>query len=92
MQPVMAASEVEQKYAWAPLPSREQQLSALGSEEFDVLVIGGGATGAGVAFDSVSRGRLDSRLYNHYVIYCWQFSKVFLAFKKHKHNIVLKTS
>ena len=25
-------------------------------EEFDVLVIGGGATGCGVALDSVSRG------------------------------------
>lgn len=39
-----------------PLPSRAEQLRALKEEEFDVLVIGGGATGAGVALDSVSRG------------------------------------
>ncbi|XP_052812932.1 glycerol-3-phosphate dehydrogenase, mitochondrial-like isoform X2 [Mya arenaria] len=53
---VTAASEVEQKYAWAPLPTREQQLKSLATEEFDVLVVGGGATGTGVAFDAVSRG------------------------------------
>ncbi|XP_068201616.1 glycerol-3-phosphate dehydrogenase, mitochondrial-like [Palaemon carinicauda] len=39
-----------------PLPTREQQLKSLGSENFDVLIIGGGATGAGCALDSVSRG------------------------------------
>lgn len=40
-----------------PLPSRENQLKALReTAEFDVLVVGGGATGAGVALDSVSRG------------------------------------
>ncbi|WAR11001.1 GPDM-like protein [Mya arenaria] len=49
---VTAASEVEQKYAWAPLPTREQQLKSLATEEFDVLVVGGGATGTGVAFDA----------------------------------------
>ncbi len=31
-------------------------LSLLGSEQFDVLVIGGGITGAGVALDAVARG------------------------------------
>ncbi len=31
-------------------------LSLLGSEQFDVLVIGGGVTGAGVALDAVARG------------------------------------
>ncbi|MCL4448824.1 MAG: glycerol-3-phosphate dehydrogenase/oxidase [Actinobacteria bacterium] len=35
---------------------REVALSKLGSEEFDVLVIGGGITGAGVALDAASRG------------------------------------
>lgn len=35
---------------------RTQNLSRLGSEEFDVLVIGGGVTGAGVAVDAVARG------------------------------------
>jgi len=31
-------------------------LSLLGSEQFDILVIGGGVTGAGVAVDAVARG------------------------------------
>lgn len=39
------------------LPSRTEQVKALQSgEEFDVLIIGGGATGAGCALDSVTRG------------------------------------
>ncbi|NWY71199.1 GPDM protein, partial [Erithacus rubecula] len=39
------------------LPSREQQLQALQSSgEFDVLVIGGGATGCGCALDAATRG------------------------------------
>src|SRR5712692_5510719 len=33
-----------------------QNLSHQGSEQFDVLVIGGGVTGAGVALDAVARG------------------------------------
>ncbi|XP_030642843.1 glycerol-3-phosphate dehydrogenase, mitochondrial-like isoform X1 [Chanos chanos] len=38
------------------LPSREAQLSALrNTEEFDVLVVGGGATGSGCALDAVTR-------------------------------------
>ncbi|OBZ69059.1 Glycerol-3-phosphate dehydrogenase, mitochondrial [Grifola frondosa] len=46
--------------SWTP-PSREQMLdelraSASNSAEFDVLVVGGGATGAGVAVDAASRG------------------------------------
>src|SRR5512135_1724136 len=36
--------------------ARERALEALRSEEFDVLVIGGGITGAGVALDAASRG------------------------------------
>lgn len=39
-----------------PLPSRSEQLKALEDEVYDVLVVGGGATGAGCALDSVSRG------------------------------------
>ncbi len=35
---------------------REQALDALGDETFDVLVIGGGVTGAGTAFDAATRG------------------------------------
>ncbi|KAI6195380.1 Glycerol-3-phosphate dehydrogenase [Aphelenchoides besseyi] len=38
------------------LPTRQDLLNGLKSEEFDVLVIGGGATGAGVALDSTTRG------------------------------------
>jgi glycerol-3-phosphate dehydrogenase len=36
--------------------SRDQALGALASERFDVVVIGGGITGAGVALDAASRG------------------------------------
>lgn len=39
------------------LPSRDEILESLmATPEFDVLVIGGGATGAGVALDAQSRG------------------------------------
>ncbi|KAI0374199.1 hypothetical protein BV20DRAFT_1118796 [Pilatotrama ljubarskyi] len=43
-------------------PSREQMLNALKAsgtnpdEEFDLLIVGGGATGAGVAVDAASGG------------------------------------
>jgi glycerol-3-phosphate dehydrogenase len=36
--------------------SRENALKALGRDSFDVVVIGGGITGAGVALDAASRG------------------------------------
>jgi glycerol-3-phosphate dehydrogenase len=36
--------------------ARADALAALASDEFDVLVIGGGITGAGVALDAASRG------------------------------------
>ncbi len=36
--------------------TRARNISLMGSEEFDVLVIGGGITGAGVALDAVARG------------------------------------
>src|SRR5437762_11364306 len=41
-----------------PLSSsvRTHNLSLIGSEQFDVLVIGGGITGAGVALDAATRG------------------------------------
>lgn len=35
---------------------RESALSQLGSEEFDILVIGAGVTGVGAALDAASRG------------------------------------
>uniref|UniRef100_A0A1I8FQ48 Glycerol-3-phosphate dehydrogenase n=1 Tax=Macrostomum lignano TaxID=282301 RepID=A0A1I8FQ48_9PLAT len=40
----------------AKLPTRQEQLDSLSTEEFDVLIIGGGATGCGCALDAVSRG------------------------------------
>src|SRR5580693_8508078 len=36
--------------------SRERAIESLAAERFDVLVIGGGITGAGVALDAASRG------------------------------------
>src|SRR5438876_377853 len=39
----------------SPLLSRDEQLASLG-RPLDVLVIGGGITGAGVALDAVTRG------------------------------------
>lgn len=39
-----------------PLPSRQQLIESLQKDEFDILVVGGGASGTGVALDAVSRG------------------------------------
>lgn len=40
------------------LPPRTEQVKTLQSgEEYDVIIIGGGATGAGCALDSITRGR-----------------------------------
>ncbi|XP_030265810.1 glycerol-3-phosphate dehydrogenase, mitochondrial isoform X1 [Sparus aurata] len=51
------AAEAELKAPFADeLPSRKAQLAALeNTEEFDVLVVGGGATGVGCALDAVTR-------------------------------------
>jgi glycerol-3-phosphate dehydrogenase len=35
---------------------RESAVSQLGTEQFDILVIGGGVTGVGAALDAASRG------------------------------------
>lgn len=44
------------------LPPRSEQMQVLQSgEEYDVLVIGGGATGAGVALDAITRGKVSVR-------------------------------
>lgn len=37
-------------------PSRASQLAQLSSDEFDVVVVGGGCTGAGMALDAATRG------------------------------------
>ncbi|XP_073987949.1 glycerophosphate oxidase 1 isoform X1 [Rhodnius prolixus] len=39
-----------------PILPREAQIEALKTKEFDVLIIGGGATGAGCALDAATRG------------------------------------
>ena len=39
-----------------PSFDRSDALRRMGSERFDVLVIGGGITGAGVALDAAARG------------------------------------
>lgn len=44
------------KTLYEPLPARSKQLKALETNQLDVLVIGGGATGCGIALDSVTRG------------------------------------
>ena len=36
--------------------ARDRALDALRSERFDLVVVGGGITGAGVALDAASRG------------------------------------
>lgn len=50
---VNAASQTRPK---RPLPTRTEQIESLQKESFDVLIIGGGATGSGCALDAVTRG------------------------------------
>jgi glycerol-3-phosphate dehydrogenase len=38
------------------IPSRSEHIQALKDKTFDVLIIGGGATGCGIALDAVTRG------------------------------------
>jgi len=40
----------------AIIPPRSEQLECLSSKQFDVLIVGGGATGSGAALDAASRG------------------------------------
>ncbi|KAF1806464.1 FAD dependent oxidoreductase-domain-containing protein [Mucor lusitanicus] len=50
------AASVEKPTTWHA-PTRKQELSKLKSnKEFDLLIVGGGATGTGVALDAASRG------------------------------------
>lgn len=56
-EPVLQAAPKPAKWL-NRLPTREQQIEMMAKEnnEYDILVIGGGATGAGVAVDAQSRG------------------------------------
>ncbi|XP_048454992.1 glycerol-3-phosphate dehydrogenase, mitochondrial [Rhincodon typus] len=54
---VQASEQLNGKYIERQLPSRDSQLNTLKTvKEFDILVIGGGATGSGCALDAVTRG------------------------------------
>ncbi|XP_038645499.1 glycerol-3-phosphate dehydrogenase, mitochondrial isoform X1 [Scyliorhinus canicula] len=54
---VQASEQLLRNYISSQLPSREAQLNTLKTTtEFDVLVVGGGATGSGCALDAVTRG------------------------------------
>ncbi|XP_039279443.1 glycerol-3-phosphate dehydrogenase, mitochondrial isoform X3 [Nilaparvata lugens] len=55
-EPVVAADPQKMLRAKRPLPPRDAQIRSLQSEDFDVLIIGGGATGAGCALDAATRG------------------------------------
>lgn len=57
------AAEAELKVPFADeLPSRQAQLTVLeNTPEFDVLVVGGGATGVGCALDAVTRSKFTLR-------------------------------
>ena len=54
--PYQTKAKVRDVVSFPPVPNRAQQLSRLKTEEFDVLVIGGGATGAGCVLDAQTRG------------------------------------
>ncbi|XP_044743411.1 glycerol-3-phosphate dehydrogenase, mitochondrial isoform X1 [Chrysoperla carnea] len=54
---VNAEPATKSKRVKRPLPPRDHQIKSLQSgEEFDILIIGGGATGAGCALDAATRG------------------------------------
>ena len=55
-QAVPPNAQAELEAMFRPLPTRATQLARLRNEQFDVLVIGGGATGSGVALDAQTRG------------------------------------
>lgn len=55
-QPLNIKAELDWLAADEPLADRDAQLAKLSGGTFDVLVIGGGITGAGVALDAVARG------------------------------------
>lgn len=61
------------------LPPRNTQIQSLKSESFDVLIIGGGATGAGCAIDSVTRGKI--YFYKFYINLKYLIYFIYLNYK-----------
>ncbi len=53
----MSLNEIRQlpEFGWT-VPTRDAQLDRLKKEEFDVIIVGGGATGAGTALEAARRG------------------------------------
>jgi glycerol-3-phosphate dehydrogenase len=56
-----SSSEAEEKPEKRKVPPREQMKTDLKSKEYDLLIIGGGASGAGVAVDAVTRGNAKTK-------------------------------
>lgn len=55
------------------LPPRSEQVKTLQSgEEYDVIIIGGGATGAGCALDAITRGKF----------WCFRFQDIWFLLLK----------
>nr|CAD7423145.1 unnamed protein product [Timema monikensis] len=54
--PVVMAEVKQERRGKRTLPTRAEQIKSLETDSFDVLIIGGGASGAGCALDSVTRG------------------------------------
>lgn len=54
--PLQAESAPLKTLTKKALPTRKEQLDALRNTQFDVLVIGGGASGCGIALDAQTRG------------------------------------
>ena len=59
-----------------PLPSRAELQQKLEETEHDILIVGGGATGCGIAMDAASRGKL---FFFFEAVLTWSF-KLFLCF------------
>ncbi|SBS92130.1 FAD-dependent glycerol-3-phosphate dehydrogenase, putative, partial [Plasmodium ovale curtisi] len=43
-------------YKYSPIASRSEMVNRLKANQYDILIIGGGATGAGLALDCATRG------------------------------------
>nr|CAD7395481.1 unnamed protein product [Timema poppensis] len=54
--PVVMAEVKQERRGKRTLPTRAEQIKSLETDCFDILIIGGGASGAGCALDSVTRG------------------------------------